>query len=140
MRKLLPAMLYAAALLAFFPCAFRLNAEQMYIWDGSNLSPLMNPDGVACRRWVIWVYADYESPQPLKEWGAITGDSAGEVQSKWQEALDQQNKYDDFTHLHGAHMMGYKVHLGPICVIKSPDNHSVSDYRTAADTLFDDSL
>lgn len=109
------------------------NSVQMSIWQNSNLAPLMNPEGVSCDHWSIWVFSDGTSPIPGQQWGAITGGSPGEVQEKWQEALENQRKSDSVLNQHGNHLMGYATHLGPICIAGRQSSQSSLDRRQAED-------
>lgn len=112
------------------------SSPQMFIWQNGNLAPLMNPEGVSCDHWSIWVFSDGTSAIPGRQWGAITGASPGEVQEKWQQALEQQRQSDVILNQHGNHLMGYAVHLGPICMTKRGTRQSSLDNQKA-DELFD---
>ena len=93
----------------------------------------MNPDGVSCDHWSIWVFSDGTSAIPGQQWGAITGSSPGEVQEKWQQALDNQRQSDSVLNQHGNHLMGYATHLGPICIAGHQSSQSSLDSSKAED-------
>ena len=109
--------------------------EQYYVWDGSNLQPLFNTQGIVCDHWAIWLYTDSTAdPQPAKGWGEIDGASADEVQAKYQESRDKMERLLASSHT------GYEVHLGPVAVIKPPpqaDNPSFASASKEADDLCD---
>jgi|GEM_PF-5699002 len=109
------------------------STPQMFIWQNGNLAPLMNSEGVSCDHWSIWVFSDGTSPIPGQQWGAITGASPGEVQGKWQQALEQQRESDAILKQHGNHLMGYGTHLGPICIAGRQSRESSLDSSKAED-------
>lgn len=118
---------------------FAQSDPQMYIKSNGGLMPIFNTDGLACDHWVIWLYPDGTlNPSSGGEWGAVVGASATEVQSKYDDGAEMQRRTDDILNHHGQHLMGYKVHVGPVCIVKghSSDSHLADDFKSS-DELFD---
>lgn len=103
--------------------------QSLYVWNGSTLMPLYSTQGIACDHWAINLYSDSATP-PLAAfwqfdsqgkprgafaWGEIDGASAAEVARKLQTARRQVGWALD----QGDNPSGYRVTLGPICVVKS---------------------
>lgn len=102
--------------------------QSLYVWNGSTLMPLYSTQGIACDHWAINLYADTATP-PLAAfwqfdgqgkpagafaWGEIDGNSAAEVADKLQRARAQVG----WALGQGDNPSGYRVTLGPICVVK----------------------
>lgn len=89
-------------------------AQQQYFqWDGNNLQPLYNTQGVNCDHWAIWLYTDKTTnPKPARGWGEIDGSTAEDVQKKYEQTRDKMERLLNSQHT------GYEVHLGPVCITK----------------------
>jgi hypothetical protein len=126
-------------ILAFLLLAFAIpvtaQQAQYSVWDGHNLRPLSNTQGIVCDHWAIWLYTDATTdPKPAKGWGEVDGASAGEVQEKYQKLRD------NMEHLLASNHTGYEVHLGPVAVIEPPpqaDNPQFSSASKKTDDLYD---
>jgi hypothetical protein len=130
------------AVLAFLPSLASASAQAnspMFTWDGSHLSPLMNPEGIACDHWSIWVFSDGQSPIPGFQWGAVTGATPAEVTQKWQEADENLHHADQILNHYGPHTMGYDAHLGPICILRKSSPRS-QVFQQQADDIFNQAI
>lgn len=102
--------------------------QSLYVWNGSSLMPLYSTQGIACDHWAMNLYSDQATPplaafwqfdsqgKPLGAfaWGEIDGASAAEVTAKLQAARRQVG----WALGPGDNPSGYRVTLGPICVVK----------------------
>jgi hypothetical protein len=115
--------------------ALAQTGPQMYAFDGANLVPIFNPNGISCDHWTMLLFGDGVPAVFGQQWGAIDGTSAGDVQNKWQQTRDANARANAFLHVYGAQSMGYEVHMGPICILQTPSPRQKEDL-TQADALF----
>jgi TPR repeat protein len=112
--------------------------QTYYTWNGTSLMALHNTQGIACDHWAVMLYSDSAQPpllpawefdsrgKPLGafSWGEVDGASAADVQQKLEKSRSDEAWALDLPS--GQIPSGYKVTLGPVCVVYPTSHQNLS--------------